>query len=112
MSLEKETRELEAETPDRQYEGASCIFCLGSVSFTQAPPEAQLARAACEKTLSVSDPWISRDCNERCPGKAEVEGHRAEMGGYLRKQLEQRLAFQDDGGQQVSFEFQAPGTSL
>ncbi|CAE7860003.1 unnamed protein product [Symbiodinium necroappetens] len=49
MSLEKQTRELEA----------------------------QLARAACEKALSV-------------------------------KQLEQRLAFQDDeGGQQVSFEFQA-----
>ncbi|CAE7250671.1 unnamed protein product [Symbiodinium sp. CCMP2456] len=48
MSLEKQTRELEA----------------------------QLARAACEKALSV-------------------------------KQLEQRLAFQDDEGGQVSFEFQA-----
>ena len=62
MSLEKQTRELEAEPPDRQMR-RSLNSTLASLtfSFTRALPEAQLARAACEKALSVSHPRISHE---------------------------------------------------
>ena len=73
MSLEKQTRELEAEPPDiaRSADATESLASVlhhlhllpraGTFSFTRALPEAQLARAACEKALSVSHPRISHE---------------------------------------------------